>query len=153
MLKALKIIELSIFILIIHSINCDRDDFKPSTGMEWGHFSPLPQDQGYAGHFAGESNGALLIAGGTNFPDKSVFDGGIKKWHDDIYVLLDEEGEWHTAGKLPRPLAYQAMNALTTSRKAAGRISKTGSCTRTRAPTPSNISKASPPAAHGTRGG
>jgi hypothetical protein len=33
------------------------------------------------------SNGALIVAGGANFPDKAVWEGGRKHWYDNIFVL------------------------------------------------------------------
>ncbi|HUR53885.1 MAG TPA: hypothetical protein VMZ71_07125, partial [Gemmataceae bacterium] len=56
--------------------------------------------------FAGVSNGALLVAGGANFPDKKPWDGGKKVWTDRVFVLDKPDGEWKDAGKLPRPLGY-----------------------------------------------
>ncbi|OJV14911.1 MAG: sodium transporter [Dyadobacter sp. 50-39] len=42
---------------------------------------------GVAGAFAGWHNGALLIAGGANFPAGMPWAGGRKAYHDRIYVL------------------------------------------------------------------
>ena len=67
---------------------------------------PLPDKLGVAGAFAGISGDALLVAGGANFPDKPPWDGGQKKWHDEIYVLPYGATNWLTGFKLPRPLAY-----------------------------------------------
>lgn len=67
---------------------------------------PLPDKEGFAGQFAGVSNGALLVAGGANFPGKKPWDGGIKVWHDSVFALDKPDGTWQAVGKLPRPLAY-----------------------------------------------
>jgi len=56
--------------------------------------------------FAGVSNGALLAAGGANFPDKKPWEGGKKVWYDKVFVLEKPDGVWKVAGKLPRPLGY-----------------------------------------------
>ena len=40
---------------------------------------------------AGVSGGALLVAGGANFPDKKPWQGGTKVWYDTVFVL-DEPG-------------------------------------------------------------
>ena len=66
----------------------------------------LPNPVGLAGPFAGASNGALIVAGGTNFPGKMPWEGGVKTWHDDAYVLDSTDGPWKSGYKLPRPLAY-----------------------------------------------
>ncbi len=73
---------------------------------EWKRLPSLPDKEGFAAPFAGASNGALLVAGGANFPDKKPWHGGKKVWYDGVFVLENPEGEWKTVGKLPRPLAY-----------------------------------------------
>lgn len=73
---------------------------------EWKQLPSVPDREGFAGPFAGVSNGALLVAGGANFPDKKPWDGGKKVWYDSVFVLEKPDGKWKAAGKLPRPLAY-----------------------------------------------
>ena len=73
---------------------------------EWSHLPSLPDKEGFASMFAGVSGGALLAAGGANFPDKRPWEGGKKVWYDTVFVLEKPEGEWKVAGKLPRPLGY-----------------------------------------------
>ncbi len=67
---------------------------------------PLPDKEGFAGAFAGVSGGALLVAGGANFPNKKPWEGGEKIWYDTVFVLEKPEGTWTVAGKLPRALGY-----------------------------------------------
>lgn len=74
--------------------------------MSWKQLAPLQNKLGVAAPFAGVSGGALLVAGGANFPEKMPWEGGAKVWHDDVFVLEKPEGDWRTAGKLPLPLAY-----------------------------------------------
>ena len=76
--------------------------------LDWTELPELPAQLGVAGPFAGVSNDALIVAGGTNFPNGAPWDGGGKVWHDDIYVLEKGEDEWRTGFSLPRPLAYGA---------------------------------------------
>ncbi|MCE9563948.1 MAG: galactose oxidase [Planctomycetes bacterium] len=73
---------------------------------EWNRLPALPDKEGFAGPFAGVSNGALIVAGGANFPDKKPWDGGKKVWYDTVFVLEKPNSEWKVAGKLPRPLGY-----------------------------------------------
>lgn len=73
---------------------------------EWTKLPPLPDTEGFAGSFAGVSNGALLVAGGANFPDKKPWQGGKKVWYDTVFVLEQRSGKWTVAGKLPQPLGY-----------------------------------------------
>ncbi|MSQ97137.1 MAG: galactose oxidase [Gemmataceae bacterium] len=73
---------------------------------EWKRLPSLPDKEGFAGSFAGVSNGAMIVAGGANFPDKKPWDGGQKVWYDTAFVLEMPNGKWKIAGKLPRPLGY-----------------------------------------------
>lgn len=73
---------------------------------EWAKLPPLPDKEGFAGPFAGVSHGALVVAGGANFPDTKPWDGGKKVWYDTAFVLEKTDGKWRVAGKLPRPLGY-----------------------------------------------
>lgn len=79
---------------------------EPTT-LRWDKLSRLPDKEGFAGMFAGISNGAMLAAGGANFPDKKPWQGGEKIWYDTIFVLGTPDGKWQIAEqKLPQPLAY-----------------------------------------------
>lgn len=77
-----------------------------ATAIDWGRLAPLPDPEGFAGSYAGVSHGALLVAGGANFPDKKPWENGTKVWTDAVYVLDAPEGRWKPAGRLPRPLGY-----------------------------------------------
>lgn len=74
--------------------------------LRWTQVMPLPDREGFAAMFAGVSDGALLVAGGANFPGKKPWEGGMKAWHDTVLVLEKPEGAWRVAGKLPRPSGY-----------------------------------------------
>ncbi len=74
--------------------------------LHWKQLPPAPDSVGLAAPFAGVSGGALLVAGGANFPDKMPWEGGQKVWHDTIYVLTEPGGAWRSGFKLPRPIAY-----------------------------------------------
>ncbi len=76
--------------------------------LEWNALPALPNQEGFSGMFAGTSGGALLAAGGTNFPSKKPWEGGSKAYYDTVYVLDGPNGTWQFAGKLPRPLGYGA---------------------------------------------
>ena len=80
--------------------------FPAAAEDDWASLPPLPDAEGFAGSFAGVSSGALLVAGGTNFPDKRPWEGGTKVWYDTIYALEKPDGKWVKAGKLPRPNGY-----------------------------------------------
>ncbi len=79
----------------------------PSPSFTWKQLDRLPDDDGLAGAFAGVSHGALLVAGGTNFPgNRRPWTSGVKTWYDKIFVLDQPGGRWKEAGRLPRPLGY-----------------------------------------------
>lgn len=68
--------------------------------------APLPDSHGFAGMFAGVSGGALICAGGANFPDRPLSQGGTKIWHDRVFVLDATEHTWRLAGRLPHANGY-----------------------------------------------
>jgi N-acetylneuraminic acid mutarotase len=72
----------------------------------WSELPPLPDKEGFAGSFAGVSDGVLLVAGGANFPDKKPWEGGTKAWYGTIFALEKPDGQWKPAGRLPRALGY-----------------------------------------------
>ncbi len=72
----------------------------------WSALPPIPDQEGFAFPFAGVVDGKLLVAGGANFPDKRPWEGGVKVWYDQVFVLNRPDGEWRLAGKLPQPLGY-----------------------------------------------
>ena len=54
----------------------------------------------------------LVVAGGCNFPDKPVAEGGKKRFYDGVYTLrLDDPASprWERVGSLPKPVAYGAF--------------------------------------------
>ena len=76
--------------------------------LSWKELPPLPDKLGVAGPFAGVHKGALIVAGGANFP-RPVWEND-KVWHDRIFVLT-KSGDgfvWKDSGKLARPTAYGA---------------------------------------------
>ncbi len=77
---------------------------KPA--MTWKSLAPLPDREGFASPFVGVAGGALLVAGGANFPEKRPWEGGTKIWSDRVYALATPEGSWVEAGRLPRANAY-----------------------------------------------
>src|SRR5512143_304145 len=61
---------------------------------DWQQLRPLPDPLGVAGCFAGASGGALIVAGGANFPDGFPWQGGRKAWHRAVWVLTSPAGDW-----------------------------------------------------------
>jgi N-acetylneuraminate epimerase len=78
----------------------------PRLPLQWSQLRVLPDKLGLAGSFAGVSGGALLVAGGANFPHQMPWQGGKKAYYDTVWALAAPNGRWANAGKLPRPLGY-----------------------------------------------
>ncbi len=89
-----------ILILFMTALACFADT------LTWKQLPALPEPLGVAAPYAGVTGGALLVAGGAYFPDKMPWDGGQKKWLDQVWLLPKPDGVWKEIGKLPRPLAY-----------------------------------------------
>ncbi|MBO7316377.1 MAG: hypothetical protein J6U44_04350, partial [Paludibacteraceae bacterium] len=49
--------------------------------------------EGISAPFAGESNDALVVIGGCNFPNVAAADGGEKVYYDEIFVLQNPFSE------------------------------------------------------------
>jgi len=71
--------------------------------------------EGVAGAFSGIIGNRLFVGGGANFPGKKPWEGGIKQFHDRLFVfkierdsLLLEDEEY----RLPDPVAYGSSITL-----------------------------------------
>lgn len=74
--------------------------------LEWKQLASIPDAEGFAGMFAGVSGEALLAAGGANIVGDKWSPTFAKRWYDEVFVLENPQGEWRSAGRLPRPLGY-----------------------------------------------
>jgi dienelactone hydrolase len=75
--------------------------------LDWQELAAIPDPEGFGGGYVGVSHGALLFAGGANFPDKPVWEGGGKRYYDSIFLLDRPDGTWRRLrARLPRPMAY-----------------------------------------------
>ena len=77
--------------------------------LRWDKLPSLPDELGLGGPLVGVHNGALIVAGGANFP-RPVWESS-KVWRDDAWVLVrDGAGQYNWLGgfKLDRPVAYAA---------------------------------------------
>jgi len=96
-----------ISLLCILTLNSMGQDTAGTVFFDWSQARPVPDADGFAGSYAGVSNGALLVAGGANFPGGGrPWTGGVKTWYDKVFVLERPGGEWKEAGRLPRPMGY-----------------------------------------------
>jgi len=81
--------------------------------MKVTEMKPIPDAayaKGVSAPFCGVVGDVLVVAGGANFPDKSLLEGGAKRVYADIWVL--ESGDWVHAGVLPDSTAYGATFAV-----------------------------------------
>lgn len=90
-------------------------------------------DKGVSACYCGVINGYLYIAGGCNFPDKPVAEGGKKRFYKAIYAAkLNVEGdrlEWKTVGQMPQPAAYGVSVTYENSLIFVGGNNETGGLT------------------------
>lgn len=96
----------AVILLFLHITLSTSDVAAQQRDGDWFQWSTLPSHPdplGLGGAFSGESNGALIVAGGSNF-EKPIWEGGKKAFHRAIYILEKSSvGEymWHRAGDLP----------------------------------------------------
>ena len=90
-------------------------------------------DKGVSACYCGVINGYLYIAGGCNFPDKPVAEGGKKRFYKAIYAAkLNAEGDrlkWKTVGQMPQPAAYGVSVTYENSLILVGGNNETGGLT------------------------
>ena len=70
---------------------------------------PIPDAayaKGVSAPFCGVIGSTLVVAGGANFPDKSLLEGGAKRVYADIWAF--DGRQWTRAGALPDSTAYGA---------------------------------------------
>ena len=85
----------------------------------WGHSSSVsipdyPIKKGVSGFYAGIVRNSLIVAGGCNFPDIPVAEGGKKKFYKDAFSisLSDTKRNWTQLKDLPFPCAYGGAVSL-----------------------------------------
>jgi cyclically-permuted mutarotase family protein len=118
----MKLNSLLILIILLNSF-CLSGNEQPGRTFIIKKIAELPKansitpNPGVAGAFSGITGNKLIIAGGANFPEKKPWEGGIKTFHDRIYIytlsndsLILVEGNW----SLPRKLAYGTSVTLQT---------------------------------------
>lgn len=89
--------------------------------MQWTVAAELPVAAngepalGFAGMVAGVHNNKLIIAGGANFPEAMPWNGGKKKYSDELYVYAQKGIRFilQLKTKLPFSIAYAASCTTT----------------------------------------
>ncbi len=88
----------------------------PSIALQWNIAGELPHTDGHpalgiAGPLVGIHNNVLIVGGGANFPDGMPWDGGKKKYYDELFVFRKNGDSLIAINKkfhLPVALAYVA---------------------------------------------
>lgn len=105
-----------LFCFLLLSLYVQAEE-PPFLTFDWTELASIPPSNGkavqpgLAGAFTGVHNNALILAGGANFPNGGVWEGGTKVYHQDIYILEKKENgeyEWFEEKQflLPQKVAY-----------------------------------------------
>lgn len=100
--------------------------------IEWKKLATLSNADGsasigFAGSVNGVNRGALIVAGGANFPGKMPWEGGGKYYSDEIHIVKrNEEKQLENILKLPEPIAYPGNTSTSKGIVYAGGENKDG---------------------------
>lgn len=105
-----------LFILLMSAMFPVSSQDHSTLAVEWKKVGEFPAKNGnpsigLAGHSAGVNGDYMIVAGGTNFPDKFPWEGGKKVYYDDVFLFRKQSnGFLHFFGthKLPMNLGYAA---------------------------------------------
>ena len=115
------------FILILFSMQMPIEAIaQKQLTLHWQLAGKLPAEtgepvfraqehKGVAGAVIGWHNNILMVAGGANFPEALPWEGGKKKYHNQIHLFEKKENQFvslATHDKLSIPVAY-AANCIT----------------------------------------
>lgn len=111
-------LPIQFFIIIMFFTVASYAQKRQGLSMQWKIAAQLPVTRGqakalgFAGSVAGVHENKLIIAGGANFPDKMPWEGGAKKYYDDLYLylikgnkLIQDKRDF----KLPFSIGYAAV--------------------------------------------
>lgn len=73
---------------------------------------PVPDGYGTAGAYIGVISDAIIVAGGSDFPEGFPWEGGVKKWSDRIYIIKAGQNGYE-ARLLDEKLPVAAGNGCT----------------------------------------
>lgn len=109
-----------LLILLLAMSSCNgpmKHNHSRSLSFHWSYAGILPADSqgvpspGLAGPFAGVSHNRLLIGGGSNFPDGAPWEGGEKRYYDQLYIFKKKKDSLICISHrlhLPYAVAYSA---------------------------------------------
>ncbi|MDR1268090.1 MAG: hypothetical protein LBK82_01065, partial [Planctomycetaceae bacterium] len=89
------------------------DSPKKPNHFTFQQIAVLPNSEGVAGALGGIDGEVMIVAGGSNFPDKPPWNGGTKTYYSDIHVLAlkpESSPVWiNQPTQLPKPIGYSAV--------------------------------------------
>jgi N-acetylneuraminate epimerase len=108
--------HISLFLLSMFFTAAIHAQKKQELSLQWNVAAELPVAAngqpalGFAGMVAGVHNNKLIIAGGANFPEAMPWNGGKKKYYDDVYVYVKKGNRFilQQKSKLSFSIAYAA---------------------------------------------
>ncbi len=83
-----------------------------TSSLNWRQLPDIPDPEGFAGSYAGVHENILIVAGGANFPEKPLWEGGPKRWTNRIFALASPDAGWTEPASLPQPLGYGATASI-----------------------------------------
>jgi N-acetylneuraminic acid mutarotase len=95
--------------LFFHSCNENKTTNLPPLKINWDTLAVIPSpvegqvQYGLSGLIGGVTGNSIVVAGGSNFKGKVPWEGGIKTYYSDLYVLKmgRHESSWNLVTKIP----------------------------------------------------
>jgi N-acetylneuraminate epimerase len=101
-----KLLREAAFIMLFSLLTQVAFGKSPLSEIDAARLPDLPDPIGFAAPFVGVAGDALIVAGGTNFPDAPPWKNGTKTWHDEAFVLPSANDQWRKGFKLSHRNAY-----------------------------------------------
>ncbi|MBS1757483.1 MAG: hypothetical protein JSU03_09410 [Bacteroidetes bacterium] len=104
-------------ITMLVSENTTAQKKKNTSSIKWKIAAEMESSKGskkalgYAGPVTGISHNALLVGGGSNFPDSMPWQGGKKKYYNELYVFIKKKSQlvpFKKSFNLSETIAYPA---------------------------------------------
>jgi len=108
---------------------------KSELTLQWKVANELPAETGkavsigVAGPVTGVYKDRFIVAGGANFPGGMPWEGGAKKYHDQVYIYSQDRRKLKlqsATDTLPRPVAYAASCSINDGLLYAGGENESG---------------------------
>lgn len=120
-------------LLIASNFNANTQDHSVQF-INWKKLGGFPAKNGIpsiglAGQTAGVNGDYMIVAGGSNFPEKFPWEGGKKKYYDDVLLFRKKSNgmlKFLHAYKLPMNLGYAATASTEKGLVVAGGENETG---------------------------